>query len=84
MLRISTIIVIMKIMVEVLKISMLLWCLRAAARMARMRDVVPSTCHHTEIQVIITVIRMRMPKPSVVKVVRGNRTTGTLPGLGRL
>jgi hypothetical protein len=52
MLRTSTIIVITKIMVEVLKMNLLLcqWCFRAAARMAMTttRDVVPSTCHHTE------------------------------------
>jgi hypothetical protein len=41
MLRTSTIIVVTKIMVEVLKMSLLLWCLRAAARMAMTRDVVP-------------------------------------------
>jgi hypothetical protein len=34
MLGTSTIIVIMKIMVEVLKMNLLLWCLRAVARMA--------------------------------------------------
>src|SRR6266852_2555496 len=45
-LRTSTIIVIVKIMVEVLKISLLLWCLRAAARTERMRDVVPSAKHY--------------------------------------
>jgi hypothetical protein len=50
MLRTSTIIVITKIMVEVLKMNLLLWCFRAAARMAMTttRDVVPSRCHHTE------------------------------------
>ena len=47
MLRTLTIIVIIKIMVEVLKMSLLLWCIREAAKMATMtRDVVPSTRHH--------------------------------------
>ena len=40
MLRTSTIIVVTKIMVEVLKMSLLLWCFRGAARIALTRDVV--------------------------------------------
>jgi len=43
MLRTSIIIFIVKIMVEVLEMNLLLSCFRAAARMAMMRDVVPST-----------------------------------------
>ena len=42
MLRTSTVIFIVKIMVEVLKMNLLLWCFRAAARMAMTRDVVPT------------------------------------------
>jgi hypothetical protein len=36
--RASTIIVVTKIMVEVLKMNLLLWCFRAAARMAMTTD----------------------------------------------
>jgi hypothetical protein len=46
MLRTSTIIVITQIMVEVLKMNLLLWCLREAARMAMTRDVVLITRRH--------------------------------------
>ena len=61
MLRTSTIIFIVKIMVEVLKMSSLFWCFRATARMAT------ATCHHTE-TFFNKVIRTRMPKVLVLLV----------------
>jgi hypothetical protein len=73
MLRSSTIIVIIKIMVELLKMSLLLW------NFSGCKDgngVVPGTCHHTETLFNSgTVIRMRMPKV-LVRLVPATGLTG--------
>jgi hypothetical protein len=47
-----------------LNTNLVLWCFGAAAGIAMAREVVPSTCHHTE--TLFRYLRMCTPKVSIV------------------